>query len=175
MPGFKTFATDEVLTAANMTTYLAQQAYVVKSADETVTSSTTMQDDNELVIAVSANTKYHVELILIYRALAAADLKLGWSGPASATLAWVADDFISSIAANVGPVARTLQVISGTPSCGGVESVPGTGDNLFALPKGILQVAGTAGSLTFRWAQNTSNATGSVVLTGSTLILTRIS
>ena len=56
MPGLKTFSTDEVLTASNMTTYLAQQAYLVKSVDETVTSSTTMQDDNELVIAVSANT-----------------------------------------------------------------------------------------------------------------------
>jgi hypothetical protein len=175
MPGLKTFATDEVLTAANMTTYLAQQAYVVKSVDETVTSSTVLQADNELTIAVSANTKYHVELILIYRTLAAADLQLGWTGPASATMAWVADDFTSAATANVGPVARTLQAITGGPSAGGVESVPGTGDNLFALPKGMLEVAGTAGSLTFRWAQLASNATGSVVLAGSTLILTRIS
>lgn len=175
MPGLRTFATDEVLTAANMTTYLAQQAYVVKSADETVTSSTTFQDDNELVIAVSANTTYHMELLLLYRALAAADIKISWSGPASATMAWVADDFTSGATANVGPVARTLQAITGGPSAGGVESVPGTGDNLWALPKGILQVAGTAGNLTFRWAQLTSNATGSVVLAGSTLILTRIS
>jgi hypothetical protein len=175
MPGLKTFSTDEVLTASNMTTYLAQQAYVVKSVDETVTSSTTMQDDNELVIAVSANTIYHVELILLYKGLAAADLKIGWSGPASSTLDWVADDFISTIAANVGPVARTAQGITGTPSCGCVESVPGTPDNLYALPKGILQTAGSAGNLTFRWAQNTSNATGSVVQLGSTLILTRIS
>lgn len=175
MPGLKTFSTDEVLSAANMTTYFMQQAAVVKSVDETVTSSTVMQADDQLTIAVSANTKYHVELFLIYRALAAADLAIGWTGPASATLAWVADDFISSATANVGPVARTLQAISGTPSCGGVESVPGTGDNLVALPKGYLNVAGTAGSLTFRWAQLASSVTGSVVLAGSTLILTRIS
>jgi len=174
MPGFKTFATDEVLTAVNMTTYFAQQAYVVKSVDETVTSSAVLQADNELTIAVSANTKYHVELILIYKGLAAADMTIGWTGPASATLDWVADDFTSAATANIGPVARTAQAITGTPSCGCLDTA-GVQDNLFALPKGVLQVAGTAGSLTFRWCQAVSNATPSTVLAGSTLILTRIS
>ncbi|WP_157251133.1 hypothetical protein [Nonomuraea typhae] len=172
MTGFKTFSTNEVMDASEMTTYLVQQAVIIKSVDESVTSSTTLQADNELVVAVSANTDYLVECFLIYGADPAGDIKTDWDGPASATMDWVADAITQSATATVDQVSRTAQSISGTPSHGGITN---NSTNLVALHKGIVRVAGTAGNLTLTWAQQASSANATFVRANSTLIVTRIS
>ena len=48
---------------------------IVKKADETVTSSTVMQDDDELTVALSANKSYGFLLVLKIISPAAADFK----------------------------------------------------------------------------------------------------
>ncbi|WP_157251029.1 hypothetical protein [Nonomuraea typhae] len=172
MPGFKTFTPFEVLDASEMTQYFAQQAVIIKAADESVTSSTVLQADNELVMAVSANTDYFVEVFLIYSADPAADIKTDWDAPAGATFDWVADAITQSATATVDQVSRTAQSVSGTPSHGGITN---NSTLLVALHKGILRVAGTAGNLTLTWAQQTSSANATFVRANSLLILTRIS
>lgn len=172
MPGEKTFASEEVLTAADMTTYFVQQAVVIKSADETVASSTTNQNDNELSIAVDANTTYWVECFLIYAAHPSADIKVTYSGPSGTTMQWCADGLVSGSTSVVDDVSRSLQGLANTPSHGGIT------DNttvLVAMHKGVLTVGGTAGNLTLQWAQLASNASATRVYAGSTLVVTRVS
>src|SRR3546814_10125325 len=59
---------------------------VVKSVAEPVTSSTALQDDDELLAPVAANAKYDVTLHLLHDSATAGDLQFTFSGPASATM-----------------------------------------------------------------------------------------
>jgi len=172
MPGFHTFSAAEVLTAANMTTYFVQQAIVIKAADESVTSSTTLQDDNEITFSVAANTDYWLEALIIFSADPAGDLKIQWSGPASATLDWITDGGGSAAAATVDVVSRTMQGISSTPGHGGVTN---NSTILCALHKGLLRVAGTAGTFKLTWAQLASSVNATFVRADSVAVLTRAS
>jgi hypothetical protein len=172
MPGFKTFSLNEVMDAAEMTQYFVQQAAIIKGVDESVTSSITLQADNELVMAISANTDYFVECFLIYSADPAGDIKTDWDAPTGATFDWVADAITQSAAATVDQVSRTAQSVSGTPSHGGITN---NSTILCALHKGILRVSSTAGNLTLTWAQQASSASATFVRANSTLIVTRIS
>lgn len=174
MPGEKTFSFREVMDASEMTTYFVQAASVVKSADETVTSSTTLQDDDQLQITVSANTSYWVDMLILYTGLAAADLKVSYAGPSGATFAWVSDGGGSGNSAVVDAVSRTLQSMGSTPSYGCVEPVAGTGAQLCGLGKGVLTVGGTGGIFKLQWAQLASSATAVRIYAGSSLIVTRI-
>jgi hypothetical protein len=73
-------------------------------------------------------------------------------------------------AAFSGIVNRAFYASSSTPTLG----CDGIGQNVTATPTGLLIVAGTAGSLQFRWAQGTSNGTATTVKTDSFLALTRV-
>ncbi|MGI5288020.1 hypothetical protein ACQEVF_32410 [Nonomuraea polychroma] len=172
MPGFKAFSLNEVMDAAEMTTYLVQQAVIIKASDESVTSSTALQADNELVMALSANTDYFVECFLIYSADPAGDIKTDWDAPTGTTFDWVADAITQSATATLDQVSRTAQSVSGTPSHGGITN---NSTFLVALHKGILRVGSTAGNLTLTWAQQASSANATFVRANSTLIVTRIS
>jgi hypothetical protein len=172
MPGEKTFASEEVLTAADMTTYFVQQAVVIKSADETVASSTTNQNDNELSIAVDANTTYWVECFLIYAADPSADIKVTYNGPSGTTMQWCADGLVSSSTAVVDNVSRSLQGLANTPSHGGITNNTTV---LVAMHKGVLTTGGSSGNLTLQWAQLASSANATRVYAGSTLVVTRVS
>ncbi len=172
MPGQKTFTTNEVMDAAEMTQYFVQQAMVIKPSDESVTSNTTLQDDNDFTFSVSANTDYWVEAMIVYAADPAGDLKVSYSGPASSTLDWVTDGGGSAMAFTVDVVSRTLQSLGSTPSHGGVTN---NSQNLCALHKGLLRIAGTAGTFKLQWAQLASSANSTFVRADSVIIVTRVS
>lgn len=174
MPGEYVFSLDEVVNASKMTTYWMEMAFVVKSVDESVVSSTTMQDDDQLVLNVNANTKYWVEGFVMYSALAAADVKTSYSGPSGAVFDWCPDSNTSAATATVGPVSRSLQGLGAAPSHGALENPAGTPQPLVALHKGVLTVGATAGQLRLRWAQLTTSTTAAKVLAGSCLMITRI-
>jgi hypothetical protein len=175
MPGEKIFAFEEVLDAADMTTYFVQQQVVIKIVDESVTSSTTLQDDNELQFAVDANTRYSVEFFLIYNTLAAADLKAQYTVPSGASLTWVSDGIASGTTVTVDTVSRTAQFIGSTPPAHGGVEVSGAPVDMIAFHKGLLTIGATAGTLKLQWAQQASSATATYIRANSTLILTRIS
>ncbi len=169
-----TFALDQVLNASDMTIFFVQMASVVKSVDESVTSSTTTQDDDQLAIAVEPNTVYWVECFVMYSGAAAADIKTTYSGPTGAVFEWCPDSNTSAATATVGPVSRSRQGLGNTPSHGCLES-SGSPQPLCALHKGVLTTSSTGGLLQFRWAQLASSSTPSKILAGSTLMATRIS
>lgn len=158
--------------ASDLNRYPLQQVHIIKTADESVTSSTTMQDDNHLFVTVAAGADYWVQVYLTYEGDLAGDLKVGWSGPSGATLDWMSDSLSSAVTDTNcrGIVSRSLQAISSTPAPGAL----GAGILAVAVPRGILRVGVNAGTLQLRWAQLASSATPTIVKAGSLLRLRRL-
>lgn len=134
----------------------------VKSADETISSSASLQDDNELAIAVRADASYRVELHIVYNSGTTPDFKFGWSFPSGATMSVGAYE-------TFGAFGGFAQIQTDTPPADGLGA-----DEPLWLTGGLF-TSSTAGTLTFRWSQNTSDASNTTVRKGSYLCLTRAS
>ncbi len=169
---FKQFADGETLTYDVVNRYFVQQTSVIKSADETVTSSTTLQNDDHLSVAVLANSQYFVEFFIIYDAIQAADIKIGWTGPSGATFDWTHGGLALSATSTSGSVSRLYRALGDIGTIGGPSASSGT--NAIIPGEGRLVTSGNSGNLQFQWAQNTSSATGAVVKTNSVLIVQRL-
>ena len=146
------------------------RAFVNKTADETVTNSTALQDDDVLTFAVGANEVWMYELRLLVSALNVADLKVQITGPAGATGAW--GGFNTSQAAGAEPFSVTAPF-----GVVGAASALDNIDNIGALPvvlTGFMVTAGTAGDATLQWAQNTANAVGTTIHEHSFLVAHRV-
>lgn len=137
-----------------------------KTVDESVTSSTTLQDDNHLLFAIAANEE------------------------------WIADFFIDlgSAAGTTGakvavtaPSGATLNVVAGATNCpngGGDTTVSGTeitfNNTVWGQNSGICNVSvwvlngATPGSVTLQWAQFASSGTALVFKKGSHMTATRV-
>ncbi|MFE3578705.1 hypothetical protein [Streptomyces vinaceus] len=141
---------------------------VVKATDESVSSSTTLQDDNHLILPLAANAVYTIEGGLYYDGVYnAGNLKLSWSLPASATIIWSANGPATGGAAAFASNAVTSGNITiGTYGTGGSKTT--------ASISATVKTAGTAGNMTLRWAQDTSNATATTIYANSWLRAWRI-
>lgn len=137
---------------------------VRKAADESVTSSNTLQNDDELALAVAANTTYVFEAFLAYTAGTTGDFKAAVTFPAGATC-------FASVQRTDGSTwseAAGAQVSSGSAISGGGL---GTTIPTLQLWRGVLMVGGTAGNLQVQFAQNVSNGTATTMKAGSVLRL----
>ncbi|ELP61782.1 hypothetical protein PV735_11420 [Streptomyces turgidiscabies] len=143
--------------------------FAVKAVTEPITNST-MQNDDELLAAVAANATYDVTLKLLYDCATAADITLGWSGPASATMNWAAIGAQVNVTSSgtVPDMSMQTRLITEVQDLGG-----GASTGTVAWVTGTLLTAGTAGTLNFRWAQRATNATATNVRAGSSLWLRR--
>lgn len=152
--------------------------FVRKTVTETVTASTTVQNDDQLVLAVAANTTYEFVCQVAYDGNSTADIKLGFTFPASATMDYYASGYGIGVGAQfslwsfVAGGAAGLGTVSPSQMQGFSDE---TATSLTAIRLyGILQVGSTAGNLQLQWAQNTSNAVATRVLAGSYLKLERM-
>lgn len=166
MVAYPTFYSGQRLTAALLTAVLPQS--VVKAADESVTSSTTLQDDNHLILALAANATYIVEGGLFYDGqFNAGNLKMTWSLPASSTLYWSANGpATGGTAAYASNAVTSGNITVGTYGTGGSKTTCQINANI--------STAGTAGNMTLRWAQDASNATPTTIYAKSWLRAIRI-
>jgi hypothetical protein len=143
---------------------------ILKSADESVVSSTALQDDNELALPVVANGIYRVEFHLMFSGDAAGDIQFGFTFPSGGRIA------VSAIGDNAA-ADTTWYAWHGTDGASG-----GTGSwafncfdgRSFVLIHGMYINGSTAGTLQLQWAQNASNATASVVYANSMLWATQV-
>lgn len=136
---------------------------VVKTADETVTTSTTFQNDDELSLPFASNTTYLIECMLIANVPTAADLKTCY------TYTTGAGTRISTYA-----TAPALGVTGYEGSafwwCYRNESTSpssnlllgGCGTASFYKPEGILVAGSNAGTITLQWTQVASSGTNTV-------------
>lgn len=143
---------------------------VTKAVTEPLASSIAMQDDDELFASVAANAVYDVTLHLFHDAATAADIQIGWAGPASATMNWgaVVAHVSETSSGTVTAVSMQTRLISEVQQIGG-----GASAGTYSIAHGVLITAGTAGTLNFRWAQRVADATATNVRAGSSLTLRR--
>ena len=149
------------------------QRAVWKTADETVNNSDVLQDDDDLVLTVGANATFLVDGMLINSAAPGADLKIAFTGPAGATLAWVPRGLAASAASTSGEVTLAASTIGDGGAL--VTGTAGAGTKVTTLVTGLLIVGATAGSLQLRWAQNVADASDCVVHVGSYLQVRQVS
>lgn len=132
---------------------------VVKTADTSRTTNTTITADPHLTIEVEASAKYLVVLRAAILSPAAADFQCDWSVPTGATLNRYSIHY------------ATGTVVSPSAAFDASFSTSGSDDALLIM--GTLVVSTTAGSLTWRWAQFASSGT-TTVYEGSSLHLVRV-
>lgn len=145
---------------------------VVKTADESLTSNATLQNDDDLVLPVVASATYIVEWSLVTDGALAADFKYSFTGPASATMTWESVGILTTDTTATAARGATDNATIGTVQTHGTI-LAGTNSRIDG--RGVLTVSTTAGSLQLQWAQNTSTASATRCRAGSWLRATRIS
>jgi len=133
-------------------------ARIVKKADETVNSSTVLQDDDEILFAANASKTYYCYIDILLNSGVTPDFKWGISVPTDATAIGIDGYWKSS-----GPVT-TRDVTS-------VDTTGTTGNNESIHMSFRVINATNAGNVTLQWAQNTSDAGDTKVLEGSTMVV----
>lgn len=141
--------------------------YLKKAAAETVTSSTTLQNDNDFVFTIPANKVYLVEVELAVTAAAAGDIKL----------AWAVSGGVAGLGTRVcrGPAVGTTDPESGSmrSSRHGITTAKEYGcdpTTVAAINERFFvetTTSGTSGTLTLQWAQFVSSATATTMTTNS--------
>lgn len=164
----RTWTDTEVPTAAQLNEQIRDNELEVgphkrvrKTADESLSATTVLQDDDELFFAIAANEFWVFQLLVIYRTPAVADLKLGWSGPGGTSLGW-------ALLPHTTTTTPPLRSVGSEEFAVGVD-----GTDLLAHILGSV-IAAAAGNVRFRWAQNTSDAGTTTVRANSCLVASRI-
>jgi hypothetical protein len=143
--------------------------YALKTTAETVTSSTTLQNDDELFCVLAANAKYAFDAFIEYDGPTAADIKFAFTVPSGAVINWVpagarggtsTTSFRSEVVGTSGTAAQIACVASGTPQG--------------AISHGFLTTGSTSGNQQFQFAQFASNATAVKVYDFSWLRVFRV-
>lgn len=152
-------------------------AYVHKSADESVTSSATLQNDNHLVYALPAIGTYCFEahLFVVSAANAAGDIQVGWSFP-TGTLHFKGQgphNTLASLLQADGEWAAATSATSGTTAIPYGVSTGSAGFVVGITLQGQL-IATATGNLQLMWAQYASNANATTVKAGSYLRVARV-
>lgn len=140
-------------------TWAAGQNLVRKTADESKASAT-IGTDNSLKLTMAANTKYSIRLKVFFTTAATPDFKYRVSGPAAPVL------IRRYITRAVGGGVPAMVAI-GTAYDTADVALAGSGNDGIIDEEIIVHNGANAGDLVFQWAQNTSNATATIVRAGS--------
>lgn len=157
---FADFTPAGILLAAELNEDLRRVAplWADKLVDETINNNATLQDDDDLIIPVEANTTYWCMLDATVLSGATPDWKCDFVAPAAATLTnW---KFLQSTG-----VGAAYGICGASGSLGISTAGVDVGVNIW----GRLVTSSTAGNLRLRWAQNTANASDTTVRAGSSL------
>jgi len=141
---------------------------VRKTANETVNNSSTLQDDDALLFPVGTSEEWAFEIVIYFTSNNTADFKAAITVPNNTTLEWAYTYRFS------GGAAVRATVVSTSGSALGVDGV-GDGSYMMLVIKGYVKTTDTAGNVTLQWAQDTADASDTVVKAGSHLIARRIS
>lgn len=136
---------------------------VYKTADENVNNSNVLQNDDHLSLAIGASEVWGFQLYLFGHGDGDADFKWDFTVPASATGRHAGSIIPQSVATddNVATAIGTSITLD----------IAGTIDREFSLNIWGLVVNSTnAGTLQFRWAQGTTDATDTKLYTGSFMV-----
>lgn len=152
---------------------LAINGFVRKTANESVTSSITLQNDDHLALAIPATGTYEfdVKLFATSAANAAGDLLVGFTFP-TGTMS------VGGLGPDVGLASGGVQTgnwgaVSAYTSGTTFTSYGLSTFDLFIWIHGLL-VATATGTLQFQWAQAVSNANASTIKAGSHMTMRQV-
>ncbi len=131
----------------------------VKAADEIVNNSAVLQNDDHLVIALAANKKYHVTLLLWALAANGDDFKFAFTAPAACTG--------SRLQHNYDTTAGNNHLISADLTTAMVAAVAATA--VLIRIDAVVKNGANAGNLQFQWAQNAAAAFNNTIYAGSSM------
>jgi hypothetical protein len=146
--GVKTFSSGISVTAG-----LGSDRFALKTADTARDTTTTVAADPHLAVSVEANAVYVLEANCVWTQ-GGGGFRLDFTAPASAEMVWTDNDGFGILALGTD---NTFSATTG------------------ATMKGAMRIAGTAGTVTLRWAQSTSNAAATTLKEGCYLWLRRVS
>lgn len=141
----------------------------VKTADESVTSSITLQDDNHLTIPVGASEVWLLDYILFATGAATGDIAIGLAGPASTTAVFGGFGLTRAATTNESGVRTNATTIAGSVSFGLVASET----NVISVNAYVSTTA--SGDVVLQWAQRVSDGTATSLIIGSHLKAYRLS
>lgn len=147
-----------------------RRRYIRKGTTESVTSSTTVQDDDHLLVALPVGT-WEVEAFLAPTGVTGGDCRVVWSNTGTMTFlgrfcrgpgAGATDILDGTFTGNTRAI--TSEIVYGTSS---------TSTQIAVYERILVEVTAT-GTLQLRWAQGTSSGTATVMNGSSQLIITPI-
>lgn len=163
---------DEIEKLAYVSDIVAGYETILKPSDESVTSSTVLQDDDDLVFAMDANSSYEGRIVVYCTGDNTADISTNITVPTGASIKFGGSGLENGAAASgAGDLFARAQIVDTLLLVFGVGSTT-------AVTTIILEftavTAGTAGDLQFQFAQGTSNATATTVLEDSKIIYKKV-
>jgi hypothetical protein len=162
-----TWTVGQVLTAADVNSWFVPLV-AYKTANESVTSSTTLQNDDELFVSLAATAVYTLDMFILFDGSSTGDIKWKFTFPAGVTFNLIDLHESTPTVNNNANMAIFNQTETHALGCNGA------GTFLPIFHTGIVTTTGTAGTLQLQWAQNTSNATATRVIAGSYMRLQRV-
>lgn len=127
---------------------------VRKTVTETITESTVLQNDDELLYALAANEIVRFSALLRINSSSTPDIKFGFTVPTGATLSWM---------------MTTPEATDEVATSGGSATMQTSGNDQIVVLEGTVVNGGTSGNLQLQWAQNTSSVGSTSVLINSIL------
>lgn len=140
--------------------------FVLKGTNEAVTSSVTLQNDDELFTTLTVG-RWRVELVAHCTGIDAGDINIGWTFGGTATTQRVC----------YGPAISSSNAADGTMQASaralGTAVSYTTATNTSAVKEDLFLDVSVAGVLQMQWCQRVSNASATNVTSGSRLFITQ--
>lgn len=135
-------------------------AHLRTASNQTLTpSSTVLQNVTTLVAAMPTAGNFAFRSTVWYSSAAAADIKFAYTIPAGSTLLWNGIGVVTASGTSGDATFSTANASDASIPYGGA----GVGVILCCQIEGVYVAGGTAGNLQFRAAQNTADATNTVI------------
>jgi hypothetical protein len=147
--------------------------FVRKTGDESVTNSTTLQDDDHLYYSLPANSMWETEILLQATTFGSyGGIRVALEGPSGATLSVSTEvkDFGTG-----GDYFSGWIYAFGTPFVAGSTDLGGYPTNVgFVRIQGLVSVGGASGTFKLQWAQGSADTWPTFVHANSYMKLTRV-
>lgn len=136
--------------------------FIRKTANETVTSSTVLQNDNHFNFFIQSREIWELDFTIFYDGDTAGDIQFGLSVPALAVVR------MGLVSLGVAAAGDTFDMRSISYTAGGnTVGAAGAGTVLMASFKAIVVNDTASGNVILQWAQGTSSATATTVFANS--------
>lgn len=169
----KTFNVGDILAAADVNQFCVNTQFATKNSTTSRSSAPGFADDPDLQLPIIASARYRLLLMVVFDSPSAAGFQFTFTGSGSNNLYgmymnWNPSGAIGTATYDGGFTndLTSTMVLGGTASSGVTN---------WLKVDGILKTGPSSGTLTFRWAQQNSNASNTNVRTGSSLSLWQVS